>query len=160
MGLAVVLLAQGLACVWATWPTTHSISEQKKHCGMAEAILAHAARLVPALGTRKGLSGRVAVIGGSEEYTGAPFLAGMSALRTGADLVHVVCPPSAAVAIKSYSPDLIVHPWLTTSGEARKGWSGLVFCGGLFFLYGSASKRNAPAQFQMPNALCLMLCYL
>ncbi|KAI5999293.1 Ribokinase-like protein [Pisolithus orientalis] len=36
----------------------------------------------------------------------------MSALRLGADLSHVICAPTAAQAIKSYSPDLIVHPIL------------------------------------------------
>ena len=30
----------------------------------------------------------------------------------GADLSHVICSPTAASAIKSYSPDLIVHPIL------------------------------------------------
>lgn len=30
----------------------------------------------------------------------------------GADLVHVFCPPDAAVVIKGYSPELIVHPIL------------------------------------------------
>ncbi len=33
-------------------------------------------------------------------------------LLQGADLSHVVCAPTAAGAIKSYSPDLIVHPIL------------------------------------------------
>ncbi|KAG6815882.1 hypothetical protein H0H87_010454 [Tephrocybe sp. NHM501043] len=36
----------------------------------------------------------------------------MAALRFGADLSHVICSPTAAGAIKSYSPDLIVHPIL------------------------------------------------
>lgn len=36
----------------------------------------------------------------------------MSSMRTGADLAHVICSPTAAGAIKSYSPDLIVHPIL------------------------------------------------
>lgn len=30
----------------------------------------------------------------------------------GADLSHVICAPNAGQAIKSYSPDLIVHPIL------------------------------------------------
>ena len=30
----------------------------------------------------------------------------------GVDLSHVICAPTAASAIKSYSPDLIVHPIL------------------------------------------------
>ena len=30
----------------------------------------------------------------------------------GADLVHVFCPEDAAPVLKSYSPELIVHPLL------------------------------------------------
>jgi ATP-dependent NAD(P)H-hydrate dehydratase len=30
----------------------------------------------------------------------------------GAELAHVICAPSAAGAMKSYAPDLIVHPLL------------------------------------------------
>lgn len=60
----------------------------------------------------KGEAGRIGVVGGSEEYTGAPIFASMAAFRTGADLVHVFCTSSAAIPIKSFSPDLIVHPIL------------------------------------------------
>ena len=60
----------------------------------------------------KGQLGRIGIIGGSQEYTGAPYFAGISALRVGADLVHVFCAKDAAQPIKSYSPDLIVHPLL------------------------------------------------
>lgn len=45
-------------------------------------------------------------------YTGAPFFAAYTALRLGADLSHVFCTEAAGVPIKSYSPDLIVHPML------------------------------------------------
>jgi ATP-dependent NAD(P)H-hydrate dehydratase len=58
----------------------------------------------------KGQYGRISVVGGSPEYTGAPFFGAMAALRMGTDLVHVLCPPEAAGIIKSYSPDLMVHP--------------------------------------------------
>ncbi|CAG0887803.1 unnamed protein product [Cyprideis torosa] len=64
--------------------------------------------------SHKGQSGRVAVIGGSAEYTGAPYFSGMTAMRTGADLAHIFCDASAASVIKSYSPDVIVHPYLTS----------------------------------------------
>lgn len=57
-------------------------------------------------------SGRVGVLGGALDYTGAPFFAAISALRVGVDLSHVICSPNAAGAIKGYSPDLIVHPIL------------------------------------------------
>jgi ATP-dependent NAD(P)H-hydrate dehydratase len=60
----------------------------------------------------KGEAGRIGIIGGSLEYTGAPYYAGISALKVGCDLVHIFCPASAAIPIKSYSPELIVHPLL------------------------------------------------
>jgi ATP-dependent NAD(P)H-hydrate dehydratase len=60
----------------------------------------------------KGQAGRIGVVGGCLEYTGAPFFAGVAALRVGADLSHVFCTTDAATAIKSYSPELIVHPCL------------------------------------------------
>ncbi|XP_022084505.1 ATP-dependent (S)-NAD(P)H-hydrate dehydratase-like [Acanthaster planci] len=60
----------------------------------------------------KGQDGRLATIGGCKEYTGAPFFAAMAALKTGCDLSHVFCAQEAAPVIKSYSPELIVHPVL------------------------------------------------
>ncbi|KAI9433366.1 Ribokinase-like protein [Lactarius psammicola] len=68
-------------------------------------------QIIPPLdGTlHKGQSGRVGVLGGDLEYTGAPFFAAISAQRVGVDLSHVICSPTAADVIKSYSPDLIVH---------------------------------------------------
>ena len=58
----------------------------------------------------KGNAGRVAIIGGSQEYTGSPYFAGITSLKTGCDLVHIICEVEACTAIKSYSPELIVHP--------------------------------------------------
>lgn len=70
--------------------------------------------IVPVMASsmHKGVCGRIGVVGGSKEYTGAPYFAAISALKVGADLSHVFCPEAAAVVIKSYSPDLIVHPIL------------------------------------------------
>lgn len=68
----------------------------------------------------KGSCGKIAVIGGSIEYTGAPFFAAISALRLGADLVHVICAPEAAPIIKAYSPELIVHPGLEPESVVQK----------------------------------------
>uniref|UniRef100_A0AAV1UV15 ATP-dependent (S)-NAD(P)H-hydrate dehydratase n=1 Tax=Peronospora matthiolae TaxID=2874970 RepID=A0AAV1UV15_9STRA len=65
----------------------------------------------------KGEQGRVGVVGGSFEYTGAPFYAGTSSLKTGADLCHVFCVEEAAVPIKCYSPELIVHPLLRSDAS-------------------------------------------
>ena len=36
----------------------------------------------------------------------------MSLAQVGADLSHVFCTEGAATVIKSYSPELIVHPYL------------------------------------------------
>ena len=58
--------------------------------------------------SHKGNNGRLLVIGGSIDYSGAPAIAGMAAIGAGADLVYVASPQNAAEAIKSTSPDLIV----------------------------------------------------
>lgn len=58
--------------------------------------------------SHKGDSGRVLVIGGGP-YTGAPALTAMSALRSGADIVTVAAPKTAAKTIAGFSPNLIVR---------------------------------------------------
>ncbi|KAJ8688383.1 hypothetical protein QAD02_024178 [Eretmocerus hayati] len=87
-----------------------------------DSLLEAVKNFVPNLSSskHKGQDGRIGVFGGSLEYTGAPFFAGMSALRTGADLVHVFCCQSASVPIKSYSPELMVHPVLDHSQALSK----------------------------------------
>ena len=72
----------------------------------------------------KGRAGRIGVIGGSLEYTGAPYFSAISALKVGCDLSHVFCPLNAAPVIKSYSPELIVHPILDAGNavELIKPW--------------------------------------
>ncbi|KAI7862642.1 H-hydrate dehydratase [Spinellus fusiger] len=76
-------------------------------------------QLIPPLSheMHKGQAGRIGILGGSEEYTGAPYFSGISALKLGADLCHVFCEPSASMAIKAYSPDLIVHPYLRSETQ-------------------------------------------
>jgi len=76
--------------------------------------------LVPSFKTPryKGQHGKVLIIGGSFEYTGAPYYAAMAALKTGADLVYIACTEDAAGPIKSYSPEFIVHPILKSSRSA------------------------------------------
>ena len=65
--------------------------------------------------SKKGQNGRVAVIGGSEEFTGAPYYAAISSLKVGGDIAHIFCSKSASTAIKSYSPEVIVHPVFCSS---------------------------------------------
>ncbi|KAH3664163.1 hypothetical protein OGAPHI_004877 [Ogataea philodendri] len=65
----------------------------------------------------KGQCGRIVVIGGCEDYTGAPFFSAHAASLLGCDLAHVICEYSAATVIKSYSPDLMVHPYMQDSSK-------------------------------------------
>lgn len=60
-----------------------------------------------AAGSHKGQNGRVLVIGGSLEYTGAVLLAGLAAFRSGADIVTAAAPEKVAWALNCMSPDLI-----------------------------------------------------
>ena len=59
--------------------------------------------------SHKGENGKVLIIGGSREYSGAPALAALSSLAGGVDLAVVACPQQLSQVIRSYSPDLIVH---------------------------------------------------
>ena len=56
----------------------------------------------------RGRNGRVAVIGGGP-FSGAPALAALSALRSGAERAVVIAPEPAATHIQSFAPDLIVR---------------------------------------------------
>ena len=58
--------------------------------------------------SHKGQNGRVLIIGGSRDNSGAPALAALSSLKSGTDLAVVACPSVVSSAIRSYSPDLIV----------------------------------------------------
>ncbi|GBG78116.1 hypothetical protein CBR_g26053 [Chara braunii] len=86
-----------------------------------ESVLSAIRAFVPQLspGKHKGQAGKIAVVGGCREYTGAPYFAAISALKLGADLSHVFCTKDAGPVIKSYSPELIVHPVLKESYDAK-----------------------------------------
>ncbi|XP_041359018.1 ATP-dependent (S)-NAD(P)H-hydrate dehydratase-like [Gigantopelta aegis] len=88
------------------------------------ALLEMVKSAIPPLSTSyyKGQAGRVGAVGGSLEYTGAPYFAAISALKVGADLSHVFCSSEAAAAIKSYSPELIVHPLLDNRSNEFEFW--------------------------------------
>jgi ADP-dependent NAD(P)H-hydrate dehydratase len=60
--------------------------------------------------SRKGDNGIVLIVGGSSLYHGAPLLASLAALRSGADLVYTGIPKSISIAIRSYSPNIIALP--------------------------------------------------
>jgi NAD(P)H-hydrate epimerase len=60
--------------------------------------------------SRKGENGTVLIAGGSRFYHGAPVLASMAALRSGADLVYTAVPRSIVTAVRSFSPALIALP--------------------------------------------------
>ncbi|KPJ04036.1 Carbohydrate kinase domain-containing protein [Papilio xuthus] len=76
--------------------------------------------IIPELdGKGKGEAGKIGIIGGSVEYTGAPYFAAISALRAGADLVYVITTENAAPIIKAYSPDLIVYPFLNSNSASK-----------------------------------------
>jgi len=77
-------------------------------------IMEQVKNIIPKLSNdrHKGQAGRIGIVGGSKEYTGAAYFSAISAFKVGADLVHVFCAQGAAPVIKGYSPDLIVHPLL------------------------------------------------
>nr|CAB3246484.1 ATP-dependent (S)-NAD(P)H-hydrate dehydratase [Phallusia mammillata] len=104
------------------------LSHTKMNCAMQNdsQVIEEINKIIPPLtySQHKGQAGRIGIVGGSEEYTGAPYFAALSALKVGADLAHVFCPSAASPVIKSYSPELIVHPLLDKEDglTAIKDW--------------------------------------
>ncbi|XP_010745825.3 ATP-dependent (S)-NAD(P)H-hydrate dehydratase isoform X1 [Larimichthys crocea] len=92
------------------------------HRGMDDDVLPLIKSIVPPLTSKKhkGQDGRIGIIGGCQDYTGAPYFAAISALKVGADLSHVFCTKDAATVIKSYSPELIVHPVLDSPNAVEE----------------------------------------
>ncbi|KAF7959886.1 hypothetical protein EAE96_001489 [Botrytis aclada] len=98
------------------------MSEDKQAMSKAtKDLLAKVKKIVPPMLStfHKGQMGRIAVIGGSEDYTGAPYFSAMASARLGADMSHVICEPGAAQVIKTYSPNLMVHPLMRQSSHAK-----------------------------------------
>ncbi|ODA81848.1 hypothetical protein RJ55_00353 [Drechmeria coniospora] len=84
-------------------------------------VLKRARRMIPPMLEKfhKGQLGRVAVIGGSEDYTGAPYFSAMASARLGCDMSHIICTPAAGAVIKTYSPNLMVHPLMRQSSPSQ-----------------------------------------
>ncbi|KQJ88686.1 ATP-dependent (S)-NAD(P)H-hydrate dehydratase isoform X2 [Brachypodium distachyon] len=119
-------LAPSCTCVSGGRASSSSLRVHAMHAAAAGAVYEADAesvvrRITPPLdrARHKGQAGKIAVIGGCREYTGAPYFAAISALKVGADLSHVFCTKDAATVIKSYSPELIVHPILEESYSVR-----------------------------------------
>ncbi|OAF65342.1 hypothetical protein A3Q56_06927 [Intoshia linei] len=74
-------------------------------------------KIIPKLsnGLYKGNCGKTAIIGGCLEYSGAPYFASIASLRAGADLSYIITDPCVSTCIKSYSPDIIVLPYLNSN---------------------------------------------
>lgn len=73
---------------------------------------ATAAKFIPPrrTGSRKGDNGKVLVVGGGRIYHGAPALAAMASLRSGADLAYVAVPNVVTESVRATSCDVIVIP--------------------------------------------------
>ncbi|MCI4358667.1 MAG: NAD(P)H-hydrate dehydratase [Thermoplasmata archaeon] len=63
---------------------------------------------------RRGRSGRIVIVGGGP-YSGAPALAGLAALRVGAERATIFAPAPADGRIQAFSPNLVVRSF----GEER-----------------------------------------
>jgi NAD(P)H-hydrate epimerase len=63
------------------------------------------------MSSRKGENGILLVVGASDIYHGAPLLSSMAGLRSGVDLVYTGVPQRNVLALRSYSPNLIVLPF-------------------------------------------------
>jgi NAD(P)H-hydrate epimerase len=79
----------------------HFISDQE-----AERLLAKAWNRKK--NARKGDSGEVLIIGGSEDYAGCLALAGLAAFRAGADWVTIAAPEKVGWAVQAMSSNLVV----------------------------------------------------
>ncbi|CBQ70889.1 conserved hypothetical protein [Sporisorium reilianum SRZ2] len=76
-----------------------------------QSLMQSVKRIIPPLSSakHKGQAGRIGIVGGSRDYTGAPFFASMASMRFGCDMSYTICTPEAGNVIKTYSPDLIVN---------------------------------------------------
>jgi hydroxyethylthiazole kinase-like uncharacterized protein yjeF len=87
--------------------------------------------LLPSLKKRridshKGEFGKVLIIGGSKNYSGAPAYAAMTTINFGCDLVITYVPSVVGDVIRSYSPNMIVRTcegdWLNIKAFEEISW--------------------------------------
>lgn len=69
--------------------------------------------------SNKGKFGHVLVVGGSWGKAGAPAMASLAALRTGAGLVSAAVPESVAATVGSIAPELMVTPLAEREGTRQ-----------------------------------------
>ena len=88
---------------------------------VAPTILKRLAQVFPPLAPQavKGQNGRIAIVGGSFEFTGAPYYSAISSLKVGGDLAHIFCSQFSSAAIKTYSPEIIAHPVFVSQVERQ-----------------------------------------
>ena len=72
--------------------------------GPGDVMLAVKPRILEA---HKGTFGKLLIIGGNKNFSGAPALAAMASLRTGVDIATIAAPEKTATTISSFSPALI-----------------------------------------------------
>jgi len=80
--------------------------EAELYCGPGDVCAAIPERNPDA---HKGDYGRLLVVGGSERYVGAPYLAAWAAMRSGVDIC-VVCTPNKVAERMHFNPNLIIQP--------------------------------------------------
>ncbi len=61
--------------------------------------------------SHKGENGRVLIVGGSSDYSGAAILAGLGALNSGADLVYIYVPECNFDVTRMQYPDFVVKKY-------------------------------------------------
>ena len=96
---------------------------QKAYPASFYSLKPHASAWPPVIpDMHKGQGGRVVIFGGSSGLTGAPALAALGALRTGAGLVTIACPGGIESQIRSLFPEIMTAPL----GLGEKWNNGLV----------------------------------
>lgn len=94
----------------------------------------------------KGQAGRVAILAGSENYTGAAVLAASGALRGGAGLVTLFVPHAALTSISAKCPpEIIVRGWIDPREVLEHRFDSLVIGCGL----GEMDEATANGVFEL-----------